>query len=220
MPQSSPTDEDVTVERVHFNFPIELQIDKGIAVLGKRGSGKTELVKWLVRMFASRGYRLIVLDVIGNLKSVKDEYPKQVEYVDINPKDFEAVEGIFKSLLDKGKEKKRLPLMVVMDEADRYSYGMITKTYLSDYINKGRNYGMGYLAVTRRLADFHKDFPTQADFAFVFALKGAREQDSLENWFGLTEEQTAAISELPLHHFAVWGGDNGELLIPDAELEL
>lgn len=203
---------------------IEIPIDKGVAILGKRGSGKTEVLKFLVRTWAERGYKVIVLDVIGNLKLLKKEFPKQVEYVRINPKDMERVEGIFKTLLDKGNgmedKGKKYPLMVVLDEADRYNYGMIRKTYLSDYINEGRNFGMGYTAITRRTADIHKDFVTQADYVFIFRTRGNKEKLSIQDWCGLEDEDADDTQHLELHHFKLVGGDNNEVLIPDGMLVL
>ena len=201
------------------NLP-EFEIDKGYFILGKRGSGKTELTRHLVRLFASGGYKVIVLDVIGNLTGLKKEYPKEVELIDINPKDFDRVEEIFKQLDDQGKSKKYYPLIAVLDEADRYSYGMMKKTYLSDYINKGRNYGQGYIAVTRRTADISKDFPTQADYAFIFQLRSDKEILSVQDWLGLSDEEAESLKYLPLHHFLLWGGSNGEVLIPNAVLDL
>ena len=50
------------------NDIIPIDITDGIVILGKRGSGKTELIKYLM---VGLNYPALVVDVVGNLPSME-----------------------------------------------------------------------------------------------------------------------------------------------------
>lgn len=175
---------------------LEFQIrqDDGVVLLGKRRSGKTEGIKFLVRELP---YKFRVLDVVGNLTELK-ALPN-VEYFLINPHDEKDIDQKLKGI-------DNPPRMLVLDEGDRYSYGIQRKTLLSDVINIGRNYGVGYIVSARRTATLPKDFVANEDWAFVFRHIYPNDLEVLTEWFELPEER---FRDLEPYHFLLF--HDGEL---------
>lgn len=184
----------------------QIKESEGVLVLGKRGSGKTELIKYLIRNLSPE-YRFVILDIVGNLKEF--EHYKNINYYQINPRDSERVEEICAKLLKAGKDyadkvgwqkAKEGFAMLVLDESDRLTYkGIQTKNSLSDIINLGRNYGIGYIASARRTSAISHDYWSQATHGFVFRHKHKLDLEKLEAEYG---EDSSFFGALPLHVFA------------------
>ena len=45
---------------------MEIQSDNSIVVLGKRGSGKTTLIRYLINIAISNHIHIAILDIVGN----------------------------------------------------------------------------------------------------------------------------------------------------------
>lgn len=152
---------------------IYIKQSDGCVVLGKRGSGKTHLIRFLMSQMSN--YRFIIVDVVGNLGQFKDA--KNCEYHLINPHDKKAISAICRAAMTRGN------CMVVLDEADRLEY----TDELSDMLNIGRNYGVGYLATARRTANIHKDYLANQSHAFIFKHTYPRDVKVIEEWLDVEE---------------------------------
>lgn len=152
---------------------IKIDISDGVVVLGKRGSGKSTLCRYLI---SSLKYRFVVIDVVGNFSYLKDN--EKVEYHLINPHSTETIDEICRNTMSEGNK------MLVLDEADRLSYS----TMLSDTLNLGRNYGVGYIATARRTANIHKDYLANQKHAFIFKHTYPRDVKVLEEWLNVESE--------------------------------
>ncbi len=157
------------------NTRINIMQSEGIVVLGKRGSGKTTLIRFLVRELSKKKFRFIVVDVVGNLGQFKDM--PNVEYHLVNPHDKNAIDTIC------NKAMKLHNCMVILDEADRLEY----TDALSDMVNIGRNYGVGYLATARRTANINNDILANQKHAFIFKHTYPRDVKVLTEWLDLDE---------------------------------
>lgn len=152
---------------------IQVRQSDGIVVLGKRGSGKTTLVRYLINSMPN--YRFVIIDVVGNLGQFKNS--RNVEYHLINPHAENRIDSICGSAMKAGN------CMVILDEADRLEY----TTNLSDLLNVGRNYGVGYMATARRTANIHKDYLANQRHAFVFKHTYPRDVKVLTEWLDIDE---------------------------------
>ena len=159
----------------------------GVMSLGKRGSGKTSLVRFLVS--AMPQYHYIVIDIVGNLGQFKDA--KNCRYHLINPHDEAAINAICRGAMKQGN------CMVVMDEVDRLEY----TEALSDLINVGRNYGVGYIATARRTANVHKDILANQTHAFIFKHTYPRDVKVLTEWLNLDERTLRHLEQYKCLYF-------------------
>lgn len=199
---------------------LRIPIDQGSAVLGKRGSGKTELVKFLANELP---YDLGILDVVGNLRPLKDLGKpmfgleakfglaggyRKVDYRLIDPQDQDAISDAVNAWMDRGN------VLALFDEADRYSYFAASKTPLSHFINLARNYGCGYIATARRTANISPDFLANATYLFVFRHIHPRDLQVLEEWLEVGIEEVRHLAD---HEFMVF--KDGEFLFK-AKLKL
>jgi energy-coupling factor transporter ATP-binding protein EcfA2 len=172
---------------------LNIQVQDGIISLGKRGAGKTTLVEFLIESL-SPDFHFAILDVVGNLAKYKD-FPN-VKYFLINPHNQKEVNDAIVDALAEGG------LMLVLDEADRYS--LRDKSVLSDAINIGRNYLVGYIATARRTANIDKDFLSNADWAFLFKHTLPQDIDVLIEWFSVAEDD---FKQLQRFEFILFHGD-------------
>lgn len=189
---------------------LRIPVDAGACVLGRRGSGKTELVKFLAQELP---YNLGILDVVGNLKPLKDLGKpmfgfesriglgggyRLVDYRLIDPQDEDAISKAVNDWMNRGH------VLALFDEADRYSYFAASKTPLSHFINLARNYGCGYIATARRTANISPDFLANATYLFVFRHIHPRDLQVLGEWL---EVDVQVIRRLSDHEFIVF--ENG-----------
>lgn len=188
---------------------LELPIDQGMVVLGRRGLGKSTLIRWLC---GEVPYDLTVLDVAGDMEDLKKlgspsdgisnlfsdlklkDGKRHVDYFFVNPHDEKKVSEI---ILEAEKKGRR---WVILDEADRYDYYSNVKNALSDFVNLGRHYQCGYIAGARRTANLGTDFIANATYAFIFRHTNRNDIAYLLKEFELTERQ---LRTLPDYHFIV-----------------
>lgn len=193
---------------------LKLPIDIGMVTLGRRGSGKTELIKWLCKQVP---YDLTVLDVAGDLEELKklgkqwyefSDKRREVDYTMVNPHDEEKVDEIVLEAERKGRR------WVVLDEADRYPYYANVKNPLSDFVNLGRHYQTGYISAARRTANLSPDFIANATYAFAFRHTNRNDIKYLLAEFEVSEEQLRSLTD---YEFIVF--ENGSPLFK-SKLEL
>jgi len=174
-----------TVEAKSREKPkLEVDVSDKITILGKTGSGKTNLIKVLLSDIL-KDYQFVLLDALGNFA----EYDGQpnIDYHQVSPADTAGVDEILYSALERGD------CMVVMDEVDRYQ----TKpgTMLNELVNVGRNYNVGGIFAARRTADVNKDILANSPYIFTFQHILPQDLDVLIDWFAQPEEVFRDLQE-------------------------
>lgn len=113
-----------------------------IVILGKRGSGKTSIVKFLLNILADPQYnfRFTIMDIVGNLQEFEGK--SNIQYYLVDPNDKDGIDMVIDMALKEGNQ------MVCLDEADRYRHYETSK--LSELVNVGRNFNCGYITTARR----------------------------------------------------------------------
>ena len=131
-------------------------------IAGKRGSGKTNLLLYLIKQLTQSKMNLIIIDPVYDLRdNLPKNDPRIVHIPYGNRKKFDA---ILLKLLKSGWKG-----MLIVDEADRFFPNRTKLTNLENhFIQIGRHYGIGMIAVTRRLSNLHTDLATQASKLFMF----------------------------------------------------
>lgn len=164
----------------------DFEYTDGIVALGKRGSGKTSVVKAIANKVPNK----VIVDIVGNLESLKDN---SARYYLTSPINSVAV-------FDKINYKKG-NFYLVLDEADRIPY----KNALQEIINLGRNWNIGYIATARRTANIHKDYLANATHIIAFRHNLPQDLDMLNEW--LPPEAVAQITKLGEHEFVLVSND-------------
>ena len=177
---------------------MEFNSDNSIVILGKRGSGKTTLIKYLIKKALSTGVKITILDIVGNYIYLKGD--KRINYHIINPHNAKQINSILLKVFNEGNQ------LLILDEADLYDYSVLKKDLFYSIINLGRNYGIGYIASARRTANIPKDFISNANYSFVFRHNLPQDLNVLREWFSENEE---IFRQLGLYEFALF--KEGEL---------
>jgi len=163
---------------------LEVDVSDKITVLGKTGSGKTNLIKVLISDILP-DFKFVILDALGNL-SEYDGQPN-MDYHQVTPSDQATVDEVIYNALEAGN------CMVVMDEVDRYSAK--PDSMLNELVNLGRNYGVGAIFAARRTADVNKDILANSPFIFTFQHILPQDLDVLIDWFAQPEETFRDLQE-------------------------
>jgi DNA helicase HerA-like ATPase len=178
---------------------LKVKIEDGIVILGRRGSGKSNIIRYLVKG-PLKSYKFVVLDVVGSLKSLEGQ--PNVEYYVVNPRRTQDVNKIINKVLEERNK------MLVSDEIDRFDY--MRTSALNDLVNIGRNYGVGYIVAARRTATVSKDFLSNAEFSFVFQHILPQDLEVLREWYNIDEQilRNLKAHEVILFHGAepIWRG--------------
>jgi uncharacterized C2H2 Zn-finger protein/energy-coupling factor transporter ATP-binding protein EcfA2 len=178
---------------------LEVDVSDKITVLGKTGSGKTNLIKVLISDILP-DYKFILLDSLGNYSEYEGQ--ANVEYHLVNPTNTEDVDEIIYAALEAGD------CMVVVDEVDRYQAKK--GTMLNELVNLGRNYGVGGIFAARRTAAVDKDILANSPYIFTFQHILPQDLDVLITWFAQPEETFRSLQEYEAILFKdgeqVWAG--------------
>jgi AAA+ ATPase superfamily predicted ATPase len=156
---------------------LQIRNDDIIVILGKRRSGKSNLICWLVQTLP---FQFVILDVVGNLSFLRKD--KKVEYHLIEPTDEATISQILQTSAGK---------MLVLDEADLWSWKR--DSIQNRLLQIGRNFGIGFIVSARRPANIKKDLLSNCDIAFVFRFHEPRDVEYLNSW--LSSETNYDIKE-------------------------
>lgn len=113
------------------------------------------------------------------------------------------------------KKRNRSPLMVVLEEAHKFSPQHIAKgqekmaNAIEDIVRLGRNYGLGATLISQRPQSINKEVLNQVECLFVGQLNGAHERDAIAAWVktqeaGKATETLAALPSLEQGQMVCW----------------
>jgi len=179
---------------------IELRPDHIVMIVGVRGQGKTELMKWLIRKFAERGHRILIYDC---------EYEHEFEEENIEvykPSDATNVEEfdrICKRVWNRGR------MIFAIESIDFFT---APKKPLSPYfkllVHWGRRKKIGLIMTTRRIADVHKSPCSQAHHWFCFYTFLPNDVKYMKEFIG---DSALRCAELKDYEFLYWS--RGKVII-------
>lgn len=107
-------------------------------------------------------------------------------------------------------------VVFIVDEAEAYlREGYLSNTYAFKLVKRGRNWGVGIYAVTRRLQDLSKGFFELCQHCFFFNCH-PRVRKYLKDW--LEPEAIDAIMSLPKYDFVYYNMETHQWLVSGLEL--
>lgn len=223
-----------------FRLPLET-VTQSIAILAKRGVGKTYTAAVLVEELLAQGQVPIIIDPTGahwGLKASADgkdaAFPVVIfggEHADLPLEEGSGeaiaraiVEQRFPAIIDLSDLKKgavrrfmpvfletlyllnRLPLMLVVDEADdlcpQKPFGDEARMVgaMEDVVKRGRKKGLGVTLITQRPADLAKQVLTQCEILIAMRLVHPLDIKAVMEWVHVhadTERAAQMVTSLP-----------------------
>ncbi len=135
-----------------------------VLYLGRRGTGKTRIMQATAPLFAPRK-ALLIVSPLGTLKARMPDLP----WYQISVRDKKAIDDLFSGWLRDGVER-----FVLVDEGDELTAanaagtaGGFVSQAVYDYINYGREQGLGIGISSRRPSNIAKDITANANLVFV-----------------------------------------------------
>ena len=145
-------------------------------IVGRRGSGKSNLTKILVKsMLASKVFEVKIIDPLKEFMEFNTDGIQRSQYIDYGEQ--KQCEDYLKQL-----RKENWKGMLVIDEADGFFPNRINLLSMQKkLIHIGRHWGIGVIFVTRRLANLHTDIVSQAHKILSFRLFAGADANYLDN---------------------------------------
>ena len=181
--------------------------NKGWAVFGLRGSGKS----WFVKSVLESTPDHLIYDPLR-------EHQGYNKYTPSDRTDIDELCTVIEGPVIKGikvtEDNKTMfptrrvgetwkPELFVIDECNRYVYPKPTRLPkpIADLVDYGRHWKVSFGAVARRTVQFHTDLIELADVVFFFQLPGKNDHAYLESLHsGLGD----TVRDLPPHHFVAF----------------
>jgi hypothetical protein len=176
-----------------------------IVFLGRRGTGKTKLMEALAPLVAPREKLLIVSPIV----TLKRRMP-YLPWYEIHVSNKAHIEKLFRGWLNDGVQR-----FVLADEADELTAANAAGTAggfvaqgVYDYINYGREQGLGIALSSRRPSNIAKDITSNANLVFVGPTVDPYALDYYSSWMqdptDPDRDYRATCRLLKDHVFMVW----------------
>ncbi len=164
---------------------IEIRSTDRITLAGLPGTGKTTLSKYLAALVEPH---CLIYDPLSQY----DGFPDECRYI---PKSdsYTEFDAVCRRLRARGN------ITFLIEESERYlGQGRPMGDNTFDLLNRGRNWGVGIIAVTRRIQRLSKDFFDLCHHMFLFRV-GLKSREYIADLIGW--EDTRKVMRLPLYHF-------------------
>jgi|GEM_PF-2760999 len=165
-----------------------------VTIAGLPGTGKSTLTKYLASLCMPR---VLIYDPLDQYTAFPDEnrYIPRSDSIT----EFDAV---CKKLNATGNTT------FIVEECERYlGQGKPLGEHTFSLVNRGRNYGVGIFAVTRRIQRLSKDFFDLCSHTFLFRC-GLKSREYISEMIG--KENTQKILRLPQFHFLSYNVETEE----------
>jgi DNA helicase HerA-like ATPase len=174
---------------------LRLTTTDGVVIFGMRGSGKTYASVQLVKEIEKKT-KVVILDPTDVYQQYKNEFDsKRVAVISVDVLDEQRIE----SVLGWAFKNKAF---VVLDEASEFpfeKYGSIRALVM-----RARNWGCGYLGITRAPADLKKAWIANASYSLIFRIYELNALDYLCHNYDVKPDEIRTLKE---HYFILARGE-------------
>lgn len=178
---------------------ISLKANDRVMIVGITGSGKSVLLRHLLKIYKEQGVKFVLYDSQhqhGDLASIENPEDKNVVY---QPEIVDSVEEFEKicSLV-----WKRRNVVLAIENLDFYSTPQKPQSpSFKKLIHLGRMKGIGLLMTTRRIADVHKSPCSQVKHWFIFRTFLPNDVKYLRQFVGKTADDAMTLDP---YQFIYW----------------
>ena len=193
------SEQEEPVEQSQDGSTMQIKQTDQVVICGKKGSGKTNLAKTLIKWLLSVGCPIIIIDPLWEYREFE-----QMGAIVIHIRHHDI--GKFNSYLNTLYTK--FHGIIVIDESDSFlpnKTSLLTPSYT--LIHLGRHYGIGSIFVTRRLSNLHTDVISQTGKLFLFRLYAGADRQYLEN--AQLGEIVDPVFNLEKYEFVSYDADTG-----------
>ena len=213
----------IGVSRIYsmpFFLDPERLMNPHIFITGMTGSGKTYLTRNLMlKLYAELDCIVIAIDFTGEYREFADLFsskravPKEIGglideeknrivYVDLKPVSEESrisgaisiLETVARCMRGRARNNKRR-IFIILDEA----WKLIGKSKpLETIIREGRKYKVGMIVASQNIGDLDMPFLSNMATIFIFRVQDNVSISTLQNNYGMRNEQVAMIQNLEL----------------------
>jgi len=163
---------------------LRLRTTDGVVIFGMRGSGKTYASVQIIKAMMGKT-RVVILDPTGAYNTYRDEFDsKRVAIFEVDVLDESRINSVLNWVF-------RNSAFVVVDEASEFPferYGSIRALVM-----RARNWGCGYLGITRAPADLRKPWIANASFSLIFRIYELNALEYLRHNYDVTINELRGI---------------------------
>ena len=167
----------------------------GLVIFGMRGSGKTYASVQIVKELMKKT-KVVILDPTGVYQGYKNQFDsKRVAVFEVDVLDEERINSVLSWAF-----KNRA--FVVIDEASEFPferYGSIRALVM-----RARNWGCGYLAISRAPAELRKPFIANASYSLIFRIYELNAMEYLRHNYDVTIPELRGLRD---HFFLLARGE-------------
>lgn len=162
-----------------------LKKDRIVFLIGRRGSGKTTGVKYVLKRHSDIDMGIIICGTIESSKQYKDIFPDSFIFSPYNQKDLENAIRIQKVRLHEYETgiRKKVPYMVIL--TDDCLFGKPFKgKFIRNIFQNGRHWKLLFINTCQYAVDITTDLRGQIDYLFLYKVNSPQEREKLFNIFG------------------------------------
>lgn len=161
-------------------------------IVGKRGSGKSNITKNLIKMLVQFKCPVLIIDPLNEHREF-DKYGVKRAVIEYGEP--EQLDKVLDEIYNSGWKG-----VIVVDEADGFYPNQTKLSKQRKYlIHLGRHRGLGCICITRRLSNLHTDVVSQAHKLVIFRLSAGADKNYLDN--AQLSELVPAIWTLQKYHY-------------------
>lgn len=164
---------------------LEIKSTDRVTIAGLPGSGKTTLAKYFASLCEPH---VLIYDPLQQYEG----FPDECRYIP-HSDSLDEFDAVCRKLRATSK------ITFIVEECERYiGQGKPLGENAFDLINRGRNWGVGIFAVTRRIQRLSKDFFDLSQHCFLFRC-GLKSRGYIADMIGW--DDTRKLMRLPEYHF-------------------
>lgn len=160
--------------------PTSIKKNRVILITGKRGTGKTTLLKYLMYTISDRFD--IAVGIGGSHASVEmleSFIPKALIYT---TPDAEIVERMVEKAKILTEHGKRREILLILDDCT-FRKDLFKKPVFREIFMNGRNFGLTFVISAQYIMDLHTDLRSQIDYVFTFREQIRANRKRLHEYF-------------------------------------
>jgi energy-coupling factor transporter ATP-binding protein EcfA2 len=174
---------------------MEIKVTDIWCILGKRGSGKSELTKHFLRIMQKNEYPILILDL--NDEYSKDEFETGIIFKPKTIKDYiEGYERVINNFIQSNNSG-----MIVFEDIDVLVSSTSIPFPILDLVIRGRHKNIGCMFLFRRGNNIHKQILYNSHHIFIPRITLPNDIKYLSDYIPMTNEIVPHLKKYEFFHY-------------------